>query len=385
MSTQCLICGNCVENCQRCPQGCEYLTIFNLNKKRINRRVRLKASLQLFQKKGAVVSRMVGQGATPSHLLQAGGPGDLISAVQQCAPRATRAARRSVRYNKGFSLGTSKNRLSCKGSVGVDKKHGSYARYLARKTGGVLRKEQMPRVKQRKASIHQPRNRTGTAVPCCRPSHTTTTQRLKVTDVGPIVAAYQSDNGNQEIIISATGTNTVFEVGDYPGGAPVVQFLGDVSSNPSVCMSASCPIVASGTIVGGTTTVSGTVDSSSVTFLVKLDDCIEFQSGDTGTLAAPQYSMVTQVGGGAEVQSASVIADPVLGAGITSITFAAVGAPARECCQTRIPQINTATCRLLAPDASRWNSGNTAITGACGNNTQCVSSTRCRCCSNSRA
>ena len=189
MSTQCLVCGNCVENCQRCPQGCEFLTIFNLNKGRINRRVRLKASLQLFQKKGAVVSRMVGQGATPSHLLQAGGPGDLISAVQQCAPRASRAARRSVRYNKGFSLGTSKSRLSCKGSVGVDKKHGSYARYLARKTGGILRKEQMPRVKQRKASIHQPRNRTGTAVPCCRLSHTTTTQRLNVTAVGPIVAA----------------------------------------------------------------------------------------------------------------------------------------------------------------------------------------------------
>ena len=170
MSTQCLICGNCVENCQRCPQGCEYLTIFNLNKKRINRRVRLKASLQLFQKKGAVVSRMVGQGATPSHLLQAGGPGDLISAVQQCAPRATRAARRSVRYNKGFSLGTSKNRLSCKGSVGVDKKHGSYARYLARKTGGVLRKEQMPRVKQRKASIHSA-HATALEQPCRAAAH----------------------------------------------------------------------------------------------------------------------------------------------------------------------------------------------------------------------
>lgn len=253
MSTQCIICGNCVENCQRCPQGCEYLTIFNLNKRRINRRVRMRSSLQLFQKKSAVVSRMVGQGATPSHLLQAGGPGDLISSVEQSAPRATRAARRSVTYNKGFSMGTSKNRLSCKGSVGVDKKHGSYARFLAHKTGGVLRKEQMPRVKQRKASIHQPRNRTGTAVPCCRPSHTTTTQRLKVTDVGPIVAA-----------------------------------------------------------------CSNSVDVSG-------------------------------------------------------------------CCTLRIPQINTATCQLLAPDAVRWNSGNTAITGACGNNTQCVSSSRCRCCSNSRA
>ena len=189
MSNECIICGYCVNNCHRCPNGCEFLTIFNLKKKRINRQVRLRSSLQIFQKKGATVSRMVGQSARPRHLLQAGGPGDLISSVQQNARRATNAARRSVTYNKGFSLGTSKNRLSCKGSVGVDKKHGSYARFLARKTGGVLRAEQMPRIKQRKASIHQPRNRTGTGVPCCRLSHTVTTQRLKATAVGPIVAA----------------------------------------------------------------------------------------------------------------------------------------------------------------------------------------------------
>ena len=331
MSTQCLICGNCVENCQRCPQGCEYLTIFNLNKKRINRRVRLKASLQLFQKKGAVVSRMVGQGATPSHLCQAGGPGDLISAVQQCAPRATRAARRSVRYNKGFSLGTSKNRLSCKGSVGVDKKHGSYARYLARKTGGVLRKEQMPRVKQRKASIHQPRNRTGTAVPCCRISHTTTTQRLKVTDVGPIVAACDPTHCDPRYQTLITPDSPQPNIGDY-----VTQ----TSSN------------AAGTVTYTTT------DNPPRTFIVKLPcDSEPF----TDTAQSDNWSIAGQNING---------------------TAGAVGG---ECCQTRIPQINTATCQLLVPDAARWNSGNTAITGACGNNTQCVSSTRCRCCSNSRA
>jgi len=35
---------------------------------------------------------------------------------------------------------------------------------------------------------------------------------------------------------------------------------------------------------------------------------------------------------------------------------------------------------LTSKDANRWNSGNTTVTGACGNNTQCISSSRCRCC-----
>ena len=256
MSNQCLSCGYCVENCERCPKGCEFLTIYNLNKGRINRRVRLKSSLQLFQKKGATVSRMVGQGAKPKYLLQAGGPGDLISSLEQSAPRQKRAARRSVRYNKGFSQGTSKNRLSCKGSVGVDKKHGSYARFLARKTGGVLRKEKMRDVMQRKASIHQPRNRTGTSVSCRSTLHTTTTQELDPNAYGLHIA-----------------------------------------------------------------------------------DC------------SNQYD--------------------------------------NQCCEQRIPQLQNdpqlGQCQLASSDAARWNSGNPTVTGACGNNTQCVSSTRCRCCFNSHA
>ena len=72
-------------------------------------------------------------------------------------------------------MGSLRNRLAPTGKSGVDKKHGSYARFLARKTGGVLRKEQMPQVKKRKASIHQPRNRTGTKVTCRQ--HTTTTTK----------------------------------------------------------------------------------------------------------------------------------------------------------------------------------------------------------------
>ena len=329
MSNECIICGYCVNNCHRCPNGCEFLTIFNMKKKRINRQVRLRSSLQIFQKKGATVSRMVGQSARPRHLLQAGGPGDLISSVQQNARRATNAARRSVTYNKGFSLGTSKNRLSCKGSVGVDKKHGSYARFLARKTGGVLRAEQMPRIKQRKASIHQPRNRTGTGVPCCRLSHTMTTQRLKATIVGPTIAANCRPEHCQ------------------PRYQTLIHTESDNNHQPNIGERVTQGSAAAGTITNTTIT-----QNPPQTFIVKLD-C----NSDSFTTATNW-----NIAGIPEQQG----------------TAGAVGG---ECCQTRIPQINTTTCRLLLPDAERWNSGNTAITGACGNNTQCVSSTRCRCCS----
>ena len=63
-------------------------------------------------------------------------------------------------------MGRLRNRTSSNGKTGVDKKHGSYARFLARKIGGVLRKEKMPHVLKKTAYIHQPRNRTNTSVSC---------------------------------------------------------------------------------------------------------------------------------------------------------------------------------------------------------------------------
>jgi hypothetical protein len=129
-------CGASNINCHQCPTTCQGKDIHNLNGQRINRQVRMSGSLQIFKKKAAAVSRMVGQSAFPSHLSQVGGPGDLISSI------------------------------NLKKKSGVDKKHGSYARFLARKTGGVLRAEQMDAVRQKTAYIHQPRNRTGTGVSC---------------------------------------------------------------------------------------------------------------------------------------------------------------------------------------------------------------------------
>ena len=102
-----------------------------LTLQRINKQVRQDSSMALFKKKAAVTSKQVGQSAHPAHLGQVGGPGNLIHSVH-------------------------------KGKRGVDKKHGSYARYLARRVGGELRKEKMPRVVGRTSIIKQPRNRTGT-------------------------------------------------------------------------------------------------------------------------------------------------------------------------------------------------------------------------------
>jgi len=78
-------------------------------RKRIWKQSQMSASHGLFRKKTLLVSKMVGESACPDKPGQAGGPGDLW---------------RSGKKKKG-----------------VDKKHGSYARYLARRVGGELRKE----------------------------------------------------------------------------------------------------------------------------------------------------------------------------------------------------------------------------------------------------
>ena len=73
----------------------------------------ISSSLALNYKKSMVVSKQVGQSGSISCLLKAGGPGDLWQSKH-------------------------------KSKYGVDKKHGSYDRYLARKVGNVFRKETIP-------------------------------------------------------------------------------------------------------------------------------------------------------------------------------------------------------------------------------------------------
>jgi len=156
----------CAVNCTRCPTACEVTSLRADNEKRIRKEVQKSASEVTIAKRRAVVSKMVGESACPDNLSQAGGPGDLARSVQascrgiggepvDCA---------AVSYN----LGRIRNRTQYKNHEGVDKKHNSYERYTARKTGCVLMKEQTPLVRSRTARIGQPRNRTGTGV-CANP------------------------------------------------------------------------------------------------------------------------------------------------------------------------------------------------------------------------
>ena len=93
----------------------------------------------------------------PKKILEAGGPGDLEASIQKNNYSFTFG--KSVCYN----MGRLKNRIAYKNHYGVDRKHGSYHRYLARRVGGVLRKEnniiQGKNLQYPKAYIGQPRKR----------------------------------------------------------------------------------------------------------------------------------------------------------------------------------------------------------------------------------
>jgi len=122
------------------------------NMLRVNKQVRMDSSQGMMMKKVRTVSKTVGQSAHPRYLGQAGGPGDLIQSIQKSC----------VNPNVRYRLPVKQTRTANKNHSGVDRKHGSYARFLARRVGGILRKEKMPNVVEKRAIIKQPRNRTGT-------------------------------------------------------------------------------------------------------------------------------------------------------------------------------------------------------------------------------
>lgn len=160
MPRPCKLCPKCVQNCHRCPNKLKYRKAQKFAHIRINKQVSMSSSQAMYKKKAAMVSRQVGQGAWPQYLSQAGGPGDRQTALQQ----ATRNPYdKSCKRNCSYRLPIFRTRTAYKGTSGVDRKHGSYARYLARRVGGILRKEQLPHIMGRTAIIKQPRNRTGTS------------------------------------------------------------------------------------------------------------------------------------------------------------------------------------------------------------------------------
>ena len=120
--------------------------------KKINKQVRMSSSQKLLRNKSLDVTKWFAQGERLiATSMNAGGMGDFVHSIQT-------SSRAGIRGNKA--------RTEKRGAKGVDEKHGSYARYLARKTGKVLRQETAQSVVERTAVIGQPRSRTGTSCYC---------------------------------------------------------------------------------------------------------------------------------------------------------------------------------------------------------------------------
>ena len=146
---------NCYDNsylngCYTCPNGNstgisgENLScVVNVARhKRINKQSMMSSSMGLLKRRSMVVSKQIGQGApmnggavhpagTIASFIQVGGPGDKWGSIQKST--SSRAA--------CYNMGRLRNRTAYKNNSGVDRKHGSYQRYLARRVGGVLREE----------------------------------------------------------------------------------------------------------------------------------------------------------------------------------------------------------------------------------------------------
>jgi len=146
-----------LDNCYVCPNGNSTSfkdlspgdrgCVANVARyKKINKQSRMSSSMGLLKRRSMVVSKQIGQGApmygdvnhapgTVAGFTQVGGPGDKQGSIQKS--NVPKAVGRAACYN----MGRLRNRTAYKNNSGVDRKHGSYQRYLARRVGGVLRKE----------------------------------------------------------------------------------------------------------------------------------------------------------------------------------------------------------------------------------------------------
>ena len=123
-----------LDNCYTCPNSTDISNcVINASRRnRIWNQSRMSSSMGLLKRKSMVVSKQVGQSSNPSHLLRAGGPGDLQASIQKGHyPAAGGAA--------CYTMGRLKNRTAYKNNKGVDRKHGSYHRFLARRVGEIGR------------------------------------------------------------------------------------------------------------------------------------------------------------------------------------------------------------------------------------------------------
>lgn len=148
-------CTSCHQSSKVCSDSSDYnySTMNYLNK--INKQTGMSSSHSLLRLRSLRVSRMTGTGADTKDLTQVGGPGDNVTSQ---TPSYNPDIARTITYRVPIF----RRRTALRGKKGVDKKHGSYARFLSRRVGNELRRERMPSVISRTAVIKQPRNRTGT-------------------------------------------------------------------------------------------------------------------------------------------------------------------------------------------------------------------------------
>ena len=143
-----------------CASGlCQGPHFLQITMRKANKQVMMPSSQMILRKRGLNVTQWLAQGENnnnsggSSNSMNAGGPGDLVPSVQV-------SIRAGIKGNKA--------RVVRRGARGVDKKHNSYNRYLARRVGKVLRQERSAVVAGRTAIIGQPINRTRTKCGCGR-------------------------------------------------------------------------------------------------------------------------------------------------------------------------------------------------------------------------
>ena len=128
-------------------------TLLRIRTKQINKQVRMPSSQMIFRKRGMNVTQWLAEGEsiTGTNSMNAGGPGDRRHALQISIHAGIKGNKlRAGNYGKNGSQRV----------TGEDRKHSSYARYLARRVGKVLRQETSSIVTGRTASVGQPINRT---------------------------------------------------------------------------------------------------------------------------------------------------------------------------------------------------------------------------------
>ena len=130
-------CGNL--NTHPCDSSlCQENLYFTMQ--RVNKRVKQSSSQLLHSRQSLDVTRWLAHGENTTNLnsMNAGGSGDLVTSKEV-------SNRNGVRGNK--------SRTNLQYKTGVDKKHGSYSRYLSRRVGKVLRQEKSANVVKRTAII----------------------------------------------------------------------------------------------------------------------------------------------------------------------------------------------------------------------------------------